>query len=281
MIGWFFRRTPEPAATAAFYRDVVGLPLLRTHGDTQMFWAGETMVFCVGAGGRQPPRFADRTETTCIPVFRCVALDSVIARVRAAGRPVINDRQLVQGRLVYILDPSGNVTGFQERYRFSTRAADQEAFRQLDAGTNVLPAVAPMPPDLYGLGWVVCWFEDEARAIAFYREIVGLPESGNPVHGDGALLSLGRTVLLDAKGGGRRQTPAVDRRDASNLFILRVSSLDTEVERLRARGVQFVHEPFATAGGKLAYFTDPEGQLIGLQERAATSDRVEDRLAHP
>jgi predicted enzyme related to lactoylglutathione lyase len=182
----------------------------------------------------------------------------------------------VRGRLIYILDPSGNVTGFQERYRFSRRAEDQTAFRRYDAGENVLPGVPPMPPDLYGLGWVVCWFEDEPRGIRFYRDVVGLPDSGNPTNRGGALLSLGPTVLLDAKGGGRRQPAVADRTQANNLFILRVDDLAAEVRRLRGNGVRFVNEPFAAAGGKLAYFADPEGQVIGLQERPASSDRVED-----
>lgn len=269
MIGWFVRRTPAPEETAAFYRDVVGLPVLRTSDETRIFWAGETMAFCISAGGSRPPRYRDRTDTTCIPVFRCFDLASVLARIDAAGLPVIRERHLVQGRLAYILDPSGNVTGFQERYRFSARPEDREAFRRLDAGEHLLPGVPPMPTDLYGLGWVVCWFLDEQRAIAFYRDVIGLPDSGNPVNGGGALLSLGPTVLLDAKGGGRRQPVVTDHRAANNLFILRVADLAAEVERLRRHGVRFVREPFETGSSRRAYFADPEGQLIGLEERDA------------
>lgn len=267
MIRRFVRRTPATEETAAFYRDVVGLPLLATTGATRLFWAGETIGFCIAPGGSVPPRYRDRTETTCIPVFRCVDLASVLARIRAAGLPLLTERQLVQGRLVYLLDPSGNVTGFQERYRFSGRPEDREAFRRLDAGEHQLPNVPPMPPDLYGLGWVVSWFVDEERAIAFYRDVIGLPDSGNPVNGGGALLSLGPTVLLDAKGGGRPQPVVTDRRLANNLFVLRVADLAAEVERLRSHGVRLVHEPFATASGRCAYLADPEGQLIGLEER--------------
>ncbi|MCS6801515.1 MAG: VOC family protein [Chloroflexota bacterium] len=264
MIGWFVRRTPALEQTAAFYREVVGLPLLRTEGETQLFWAGESMIFAVGAGGTLPPPYTDRAETTCIPVFRCLDLASVLARILAAGRPILNDRQLIHGRLVYIVDPSGNVTGFQERSRTSPRPEDREAFRRLERGAPLLPGVSPLPPDLYGLGWVVSWFQDEARAIRFYRDVVGLPDSGNTVHGGGALLSLGPTVLLDAKGGGRVQPAAADRFAANNLFILRVDDLDREVDRLRAHGVRFVHDPFQTDEGTFAYFADPEGQLVGL-----------------
>jgi predicted enzyme related to lactoylglutathione lyase len=274
-LGWFMRRVPDRGPTVAFYRDVLGLPVLPVPRRAEMFWAGETMVFCIGDGGAEPPVFTDRTQSTCIPVFRCINLESVMERVTKAGRPVINDRQLDHGRLIYVLDPSGNVTGFQERYRNSTRQQDADAFRRIDNGENTLAGVGPMPPDIYGLGWIVSWFENEESQIAWYRDVAGFSESGNPTHSGGAMLSLGTSVLFDAKGGGQRVPPVTNRLEASNLFIMRVDNFDEVVAGLKQRGAEFFHEPFDN-GGKLAYIVDPEGQLIGFQQRHDDSPRPED-----
>lgn len=51
-------------------------------------------------------------------------------------------------------------------------------------------------------------------------------------------------------------------------FALRVNSIDTAREELARRGVIFSEEPKpAGGGGRVLFFTDPEGNLLHLVER--------------
>src|SRR5262245_46894669 len=43
-LGWFVRRSPDAERLVAFYRDVIGFPILRRHGSMTAFWTGETVA---------------------------------------------------------------------------------------------------------------------------------------------------------------------------------------------------------------------------------------------
>ncbi|GIW06511.1 MAG: hypothetical protein KatS3mg060_1316 [Dehalococcoidia bacterium] len=273
-IGWFARKSPDPHPTIDFYRDVMGLPGIRGRAYSQMFWVGDTTVLWVSIGGTRPPVYTDRSQAPLIPVFRCHGIQTTIDRLTAAGVTFINDfRPEPYNRLAYFLDPSGNVTGLQERSRESPRPQDREAWRRWDAGETRVEGLPPLPPDIQELGWVVLRVTDLARSTAFYRDVVGFPL----VHErpGGAMFSLGETVLMDIQPGGEPQPPFADRKDANNCVIMRVHGLDELADEMAAKGVQFVNPPF-DGSGRLAYFTDPDGILWGLQERLPGSPRPED-----
>jgi predicted enzyme related to lactoylglutathione lyase len=277
-LGWFVRRTSDVERLASFFRDVVGLPVLREIGPSVHFWAGEATVFELAPGGRPNPDYTDRAQAPSVPIFRVHGIRGTIRRLREAGVRFINEFEREHNHLAYFLDPLGNVTGLQERYRSSDRAEDREAWRRWDAGETRIEGVPPLPPDLQHLGWVVFRSLDVPAQIAFYRDVVGLDVAVS-YSDSNALLSLGDGVLLELSPGSSPQPRPTDRSEVTNTPVLRVRDLDGMVADLKAHGVHFVNDPFAIPGGRIAYFVDPENHLMGIQQRDRDSDRVEDREA--
>jgi predicted enzyme related to lactoylglutathione lyase len=269
--GWFVRRSMQPEKLSAFYRDVVGLPVLRGSPSVTMFWGGESNVIEVNTGGAPNPGYTDREQAPCVPIFRVHGYDSVMKRLQDAGVKFINDITREYNRLGYFLDPDGNVTGIQERNRQSPRDADHEAWRRWDAGETTMPGSPPMPPDIQHIGWVVNRYEDSDAMLQWYQDVVGLDMAVPP-----RMLNLGDTVLFEGGDGCPRQPIPKDRTEVSNTFILRCHDIDGIVADLKSKGVQFVNEIFPIPGGRLAYFVDPEGHVVGLQQRTSESERAED-----
>ncbi|MCS7001433.1 MAG: VOC family protein [Dehalococcoidia bacterium] len=277
-LGWFVRRAPDPEPVIAFFREVVGLPVIRETGRSTMFWAGETTVFEVGYGGQPNPPYTDRAQAPVTPIWRCANIQATIDRLTAHGVTFINDFTRDHNRLAYFLDPAGNVTGLQERFPSSPRPQDIEARRRWEAGPRQLPGVDPLPPDLQHLGWVVYRVPRPRAEIAFLTDAFGLA-IGHDYGEHGALLELDPVTLWEISAGGGPPAPITDVHDLNNCAILRVRNFDALITRLRAREVRFVQEPLTFATGRIAFIVDAEGQVTGIQERLATSDRVEDREA--
>jgi methylmalonyl-CoA/ethylmalonyl-CoA epimerase len=108
--------------------------------------------------------------------------------------------------------------------------------------------------------------DDRARAIAFYRDVLGIPVLGE--FPGLALLDLGGGTRLLLEGEG---TPAI--------LYLAVEDIEAEAARLRAAGVRFEDEPHLIhrhdgglgqpAGTEewMTFFRDSEGNLLALSER--------------
>jgi predicted enzyme related to lactoylglutathione lyase len=279
-IGWFARRIEEPAPTVAFYRDVMGLPFLRGRNaddGTQtsgMLWSGDTRVMWVSKGTEVPGEFTNRDQAPLIPVYRVTSVKSVRARLEAGGARFINDFGITEGRIAYFIDPSGWVTGIQERWETSPRPEDHAAVAQFEAGEQRVEGIPPMAPDVMGLGWVVMRANDPEKASAFYRDVLGFYPAGHR----GPMSGIGENILLEILPAPAPivRTVPTDRSQVGNHMILRVHDLDAMVDRLNAAGVHWVNPPLRQSG-RLAYFLDADGQLVGIQQRMADSDpRPED-----
>ncbi|MFN8533385.1 MAG: VOC family protein [Dehalococcoidia bacterium] len=276
--GWYVRRAADPDSVTAFYRDTVGLPALRSGPMVTMFWLGEIFTFECLPGGSARPAFADSAEAPMMPVFRSHDAGRLIERLKAAGVRFLRDTALADGsRVAHFFDPSGSVTGIQQRPAESSRVADQQALRRWKAGPARLPGAGPLPAGIQSLGWVIMRVADVARELAFYRDVIGLDVVSD--EGGTAALSLGETATLNLFPGGTLAAIPTDRSGVDDSFILRVWDVDGLVADLKSRGVHFVNDPFDIPGGRLAYFADPEGRVIGLQQRTPASDRVEDHEA--
>jgi catechol 2,3-dioxygenase-like lactoylglutathione lyase family enzyme len=74
-----------------------------------------------------------------------------------------------------------------------------------------------------------------------------------------------KTGVLLARADGDEQAAAVGRQFAGRVgLFLRVQDFDTEYERLRAAGVEFVGEPRAEPYGRVAVFLDVAGNRWDL-----------------
>lgn len=274
-LGWILRRTPNIPRLAAFYRDVVGLPVLRDSETAVVLSLGETVVMEIGQGPIENPDYTDRAESPCTIVFRIDSFDAVIAKLRNGGARVVNEPfSIPSGRIAYLADIEGNVFGIQERERTSTAGEDVEAFRRLDSGEVGLPGGPALPAGFQNLGWVVFRCVELERELAFYRDVVGLESNSHGTRN--AMLMLGDVCVLELAMGGSIQPVPSDRAEVATLPMLRVDDIDAMTARLKAQGVHFVNEPFDLPGGRVGYFVDPEGHTVGIHTRSAESMRIED-----
>lgn len=121
--------------------------------------------------------------------------------------------------------------------------------------------------ELVGLGQVAQHVDDLDRAVAFYRDVLGLRLLSRFDPPGLAFFDLGSTrLLLEANA------------PASLLYLL-VDDLGVAVEQLRARGVIVESEPhtihvddeglFGPPGHveQMAFVRDSEGNLVGLMAR--------------
>ncbi|MGD2112141.1 MAG: VOC family protein [Gammaproteobacteria bacterium] len=108
---------------------------------------------------------------------------------------------------------------------------------------------------------------DTARALAFYRDVLGLPPSAErPSLGyAGAWLELGRGQqihLLELDGAGRGVPDRHGGRDYH--LALDVADLDAAVAALHDAGVDFT---LSRSGRRALFCRDPDGNAIELVER--------------
>src|SRR4051812_10572893 len=125
--------------------------------------------------------------------------------------------------------------------------------------------------DVTGLRQVAQHVEDLDRAVAFYRDVVGLPLIARFDPPGLAFFDLGGTRLL-LEGGAQ-----------SAMLYLAVDDVASTVDRLRAAGVVIESEPhtifvddagqFGPAGEAevMAFFRDSEDNVVGLSARRAPS----------
>jgi predicted enzyme related to lactoylglutathione lyase len=119
-----------------------------------------------------------------------------------------------------------------------------------------------MPALIRRLGQVAVRVHDMERAVAFYRDTLGLPF----IWGNGRLsfLQLGDVrVMLDIP-----EEPGFDH--PPSILYLDVADIDQAVSTLKGRGVRFRSSPhhIGDLGGAavwMAFFEDSEGNVMAVQ----------------
>lgn len=151
------------------------------------------------------------------------------------------------------------------------------------AGEDPLPAgptpAAPEPgqaaapaapePHIQGLDHVALAVSDMARALDFYRGLLGFRLVGDQTLANGTavtFLNMGRSLL------GLYQTPAAPGssvplpRAGAGQIVLGVVGLDDIADQLMCADVPCLLDPAEAGGRRMAYFADPDGNVVGLVE---------------
>ncbi len=108
--------------------------------------------------------------------------------------------------------------------------------------------------------------KDAARAIAFYREVLGLEPVLVYPENRGAEYQLPDGTTFGLWGGGGKVMPF----QPSNGILFAVDDLDTAVGAVKARGIAVLMEN-ETAVCRMAMIHDTEGNMVTLHKRKLTN----------
>ena len=114
------------------------------------------------------------------------------------------------------------------------------------------------------IGQIALPVSDLERAIAFYRDTLGIPFLFQAPPGLAFFDCAGVRLLLDAaaENGGEKR---------SSIIYFRVEGIEQTAEALKACGVAFESEPALIASMPdhdlwMAFFRDPDGNLLALMD---------------
>jgi len=278
-LGWFIRFVPPSNELSRFYQKTLEFPFVRA-GDTQavdFFWAGEALILeLIYVDGKAPQAEPDPETATLVPYYRVHELEAVISRYEQKGVNVIAARDHYHGKQAFLVDPNGQLIGLRERYKHSALAHDQEARRRRERGEAFNPGCAHMPEGVQELGWVVRRVQDLKKQARFYRDVVGLPLIGEE-YGH-CLFELGDNVVLELAPGGHVHELPKNRTDEPNTIILRLHQVRPMLDKLKKNNVPIVHDLIQWDRGALSYFADPEGNLVGIEEKYHPSRYAPDQV---
>ena len=272
----YIRRPGMPAAELVpFYRDVIGLPIIRPVGEMVTFWAGEDYGFEIKCDDQARRLDSDPMSAQCLPVFRSKDLAATERRLSGLGHEPSHRTTSEHGTCSWYACPDGHAIGFEERSENSPFEADQIALARLRAGTSQLPGVGPLPDDLHYLARILVRVHDVDAVSDFYASTIGLDlvgvESGARVH------SLGDTALLIIAPGGAPRSAPTDRIEVGNIISNRIHDFDDFLAYLDRNGVALCGAPIEfSTGTRASYLVDPEGNLFGFQQRTLWGNYPED-----
>ena len=112
--------------------------------------------------------------------------------------------------------------------------------------------------------------EDFPGIRSFYSEVIGFEEVESDA--DTAVFHLGDNTYLELRPGGRRARIPDDRVEVTNSFILRLKDTERFKTTVKALDVPFVNEHIQWKRAHLAYFSDPEGRITGIEQRYAPGE---------
>jgi predicted enzyme related to lactoylglutathione lyase len=114
------------------------------------------------------------------------------------------------------------------------------------------------------IGYVNHHVHDANRAIAFFRDVVGLPLLFSDESFHYARFDAG-SISFAVASGGEESGPAEPGPDRLSGIGFVVEDVDAAYREMKARGARFTMEPSRQPwGGYMAMFADPEGNLFYL-----------------
>jgi catechol 2,3-dioxygenase-like lactoylglutathione lyase family enzyme len=106
---------------------------------------------------------------------------------------------------------------------------------------------------------------DYARALAFYRDVLGATVVRELTGTLGFLNFRGSQILLSAPGGLTKDKPT-DMNSAIGELTIRVPDCSAAYEVLRSRGAEFITPPVEWGDEIRAFFHDPDGHLLEISQ---------------
>jgi catechol 2,3-dioxygenase-like lactoylglutathione lyase family enzyme len=106
---------------------------------------------------------------------------------------------------------------------------------------------------------------DYARALAFYRDVLGAAVVRELPGTLGFLNFRGSQILLSAPGGLTKDKPT-DMNSAIGELTIRVPDCSAAYEVLRSRGAEFITPPVEWGDEIRAFFHDPDGHLLEISQ---------------
>ncbi|HEY1109535.1 MAG TPA: VOC family protein [Opitutaceae bacterium] len=120
----------------------------------------------------------------------------------------------------------------------------------------------------------ILYTDDLAKAVAFYRDVLGLaPMKGDPARFQALDAGAGRVLLLFKRGATLTVQPVptggtIPPHDGSGpqhiAFGIAVADYERWLARLASRGVAVESEATWERGGRSVYFRDPDRHLLEL-----------------
>lgn len=257
--GWYMRRTSNATALLPFYRDALGVSVVRGGEPVYFLWAGESFIIELKA--EKPPRderITDPDTHPCTPVFHTRDLQRTLARLIKGGGKLISSYETPFGTEAFVLDPDQQIIGLRE-----PNGGEQSLGRLPPSDFN--PGCTPLPDDLIGLRSIVRRVADIPTMAAFYRNVIGFEDMG--VIEGRHLFDLGEGVHLELAEGGEIQNPPKDRVEITNHFIVRVDGHDAFNASLKNDGIKFSNDSFRWNSANMSICVDPEGHIMGFEER--------------
>jgi len=129
------------------------------------------------------------------------------------------------------------------------------------------------PPAIEGIVETILYVTDLPRAVAFYRDALGLePMTGDPARFQSFQAGAGQVLLLFKQGTTLVPTPVpggvIPSHDGSGPHHLGLAVTSENYERwhgyLTARGITIESDARWPRGGRSLYFRDPDNHLLEL-----------------
>ncbi len=232
--------TTDAKRSIAFYRDVLGMTPtdIDAQGRGAEFTLADGQTFGVWNTGEH--------KTGPVAMLAVRDADAAAARIRAAGGQ-ISDAEEVPGccAMAFGADPDGN------EYIVHARIG-----REAGTELNPSPKVAD-PADVVGLDISGYATKDAEKAIAFYRDVIGIAPTGIDTEGRGSEFELADGTCFGVWNGGDTYHGGV---------MFAVGSIAAAVARIRARGGE-VGDPFESTVCHMAFGKDPDGNDYIVHQR--------------
>lgn len=116
------------------------------------------------------------------------------------------------------------------------------------------------------LSYAIIFVSDMKRAVAFYRDVLGLPLKFESSHWT-EFATDGATLALHVSEGPNPEQDAPQRLSAGRCRPgLGVADLDAFHKRMVEKNVPCIQEPKETFGARIAQYADPDGLVISVSE---------------